>query len=187
MTSIRPSPSPVWEIPSDSLWCVITGLSYLSVTFAGMDAICRNFRSHLVRMARVGRQGVWLLGAGALLVACTDVPGEGGNGVLRGRIELERRVTIANPAGAVVVPGQDVEVYLTYGDRVGPDDRVWTNYDGEFAFYWLRPGPYTLYVYSEDTLPLPDRPPLMTVVREVEIVGRRETVDVGVMRIYDER
>jgi hypothetical protein len=42
-------------------------------------------------------------------------------------------------------------------------------------------------VYSEDTLPLPDHPPLMTIVREVEITGRRETVDVGVMRIYDER
>ena len=146
-----------------------------------MDVFRRIFRPRAARLA------VGFMGAGALLWGCTDIPGEGGNAVLRGRVELERRVTIANPAGAVVVPAQDVEVYLTYGDRVGPDDRVWTNYDGEFAFYWLRPGPYTLYVYSEDTLPLPNRPPLMTIVREVEIVGRRETLDVGVMRIYDER
>jgi hypothetical protein len=146
-----------------------------------MDVFRRIFRPRAAQLA------VGFMGAGALLWGCTDIPGEGGNAVLRGRVELERRVTIANPAGAVVVPAQDVEVYLTYGDRVGPDDRVWTNYDGEFAFYWLRPGPYTLYVYSEDTLPLPNRPPLMTIVREVEIVGRRETLDVGVMRIYDER
>ena len=146
-----------------------------------MDVFRRIFRPRAAQLV------VGFMGAGAMLLGCTDIPGEGGNGVLKGRVELERRVTIANPAGAVVVPAQDVEVYLTYGDRVGPDDRVWTNYDGEFAFYWLRPGPYTLYVYSEDTLPLPDRPPLMTIVREVEITGRRETVDVGVMRIYDER
>ena len=146
-----------------------------------MDVFRRIFRPRAAQLA------AGFMGAGALLWGCTDIPGEGGNAVLRGRVELERRVTIANPAGAVVVPAQDVEVYLTYGDRVGPDDRVWTNYDGEFAFYWLRPGPYTLYVYSEDTLPLPNRPPLMTIVREVEIVGRRETLDVGVIRIYDER
>jgi hypothetical protein len=139
-----------------------------------------------------GTHRIWSWGSGALLAVglgwgCTDIPGEGGNGVIRGKVELERRVTIANPAGAVVVPAQDVEVYITYGDRVGPDDRVWTNYDGEFAFYWLRPGPYTLYVYSEDTLPLAQNPPLMTVIREVEVIGRRETVDIGTLRIYDER
>jgi hypothetical protein len=27
----------------------------------------------------------------------------------------------------------------------------------------------------------------MTVIREVEVTGRRETVDIGTLRIYDER
>ena len=79
------------------------------------------------------------------LVGCTRTPGEGGIATVTGNVELEQRIVITNPANAVVVPAADEDVFITYGDRVGPDDRVQTNFDGEFAFYGLRPGAYTAY------------------------------------------
>ena len=88
------------------------------------------------------------------------------------------------PANAVVVPAADEDVFITYGDRVGPDDRVQTNFDGEFAFYGLRPGAYTVYVYSEDTLPPFNNSPDIAIVRQFEIEAGDEAVDIGALRIY---
>lgn len=105
---------------------------------------------------------------------------------LTGKVEVERRAVISNPAGAVTYPGADVDVFITYGDRVGPDDKVTTNYDGEFAFYGLMPGTYTVYVYSEDTLPQLPQAPDVAIVQEVDIEGRRDAVDVGTIRIFKE-
>ena len=74
------------------------------------------------------------------LVGCTRTPGEGGITTVTGNVELEQRIVITNPANAVVVPAADEDVFITYGERVGPDDQVQTNFDGAFAFYELRPG-----------------------------------------------
>jgi hypothetical protein len=106
--------------------------------------------------------------------------------VLTGSVEVERRAVISNPAGAVTFPGADVDVFITYGDRVGPDDKVTTNFDGDFAFYGLTPGNYTIYVYSEDTMPQVQQAPEIAIIREVEIDGRREEVDMGSIRIFSE-
>ena len=121
------------------------------------------------------------------LLGCTRTPGEGGITTVTGSVELEQRLVITNPTPSVVLPAADEDVFITYGDRVGPDDRVQTNFDGEFAFYGLRPGAYTVYVYSEDTLP--PLPPLNTspdiaIVRQFEIEAGEEAVDIGALRIY---
>lgn len=120
------------------------------------------------------------------LAACSPQAGDGGVASLTGKVEVERRAVISNPAGAVTYPGADVDVFITYGDRVGPDDKVTTNYDGEFAFYGLMPGTYTVYVYSEDTLPQLQQAPDVAIVQEVDIEGRRDAVDVGTIRIFKE-
>ncbi len=120
------------------------------------------------------------------LAACTPQAGDGGVASLTGKVEVERRAVISNPAGAVTYPGADVDVFITYGDRVGPDDKVTTNFDGEFAFYGLMPGTYTVYVYSEDTLPQIPQAPDIAIVQEVDIEGRRDAVDVGTIRIFKE-
>jgi hypothetical protein len=44
---------------------------------------------------------------------------------------------------------------IVYGNNVSPNDRIWTNFDGEFEFEGLRTGDYTVYVYSRDTTGLP--------------------------------
>lgn len=120
------------------------------------------------------------------LAACSPQAGDGGVASLTGKVEVERRAVISNPAGAVTYPGADVDVFITYGDRVGPDDKVTTNFDGEFAFYGLMPGTYTVYVYSEDTLPQLPQAPDVAIVQEVDIAGRRDAVDVGTIRIFKE-
>ena len=45
-------------------------------------------------------------------------------------------------------PATDHNVFIVYGDNVGPDDQVETNAHGDFIFPWLRPGEYTIYTYS---------------------------------------
>lgn len=121
-----------------------------------------------------------------LLAACMPQAGEGGAASVTGRVEIERRPVISNPAGAVRFPGADVDVFITYGDRVGPDDKVEANFDGEFAFYGLMPGSYTVYVYSEDTLPQVVQAPEIAVAVAVEVADRREEVDLGTLRIFKE-
>ena len=122
--------------------------------------------------------------ATALLWGCTRTPGEGGIATVTGSVELEQRVVITNPTNAIVAPAADEDVFIIYGDRVGPDDRVQTNYDGEYAFYGLRPGSYTVYVYSEDTLPPFNNAPDIAIVQEFEIEEGEEQVELAPLRIY---
>ena len=126
----------------------------------------------------------WVFGVViAALFSCTRTAGDGGQAAILGIVEVEQRFTIADPFNFVLAPASDQDVYIIYGDRVGPDDRVRTNYDGEFAFYGLRPGDYTIYVYSQDTLKVFDK---VAVFREATIEGRDEEVNIGTIRIYED-
>lgn len=122
--------------------------------------------------------------ATVLFWGCTRTPGEGGITTVTGSVELEQRVVITNPVNAVIAPAADEDVFIIYGDRVGPDDRVQTNYDGEFAFYGLRPGSYTVYVFSEDTLPPFNNAPDIAIIQEFEIEEGDERVELAPLRIY---
>ena len=127
---------------------------------------------------------VFAFGLAAALLGCTRTAGEGGITTVTGSVEMEQRVVITNPVGAVVAPAADEDVFIIYGDRVGPDDRVQTNFDGGFAFYGLRPGEYTVYVYSEDTLPPFNNAPDIAILRSFTIESGDEVKDIGVIRIY---
>ena len=119
-----------------------------------------------------------------VFTGCTRTAGEGGSTTIRGNVELEQRIVITNPLSATVVPAIDEDVYIIYGDRVGPDDRVRTNYDGDFDFYGLRPGDYTIYVYSEDTMPTSNNAPDVAIIRKVTIEKGDETLEMDTLRIY---
>jgi len=89
----------------------------------------------------------------ALTASCTQTPGDGGRASITGHVEEEARLVLTNgnSAQGEPYPARDHNVFLIYGDNVGPDDQVETNHEGNFVFPWLRPGDYTVYVYSEDT------------------------------------
>lgn len=123
----------------------------------------------------------------ALLPSCRKDPGEGGTASIRGKIMRQVRVVLTNPATvAYSVHAADQDVFIIYGDNISPDDRAWTNYKGEFEFRNLRPGNYTVYVYSRDTTgQVGVDPRRMPVRKDVEISKKGERVDLGTLTIYD--
>ena len=123
------------------------------------------------------------------LSSCEKTPGEGGRASIIGSVEVERRELIYDDSNESIkdtIPSSDTEVFIVYGDNTSPDDRVFTNPDGDFAFNWLRKGDYTIYVYSEDTSEVVYPLPEFAVYKEVVIDGRKDVVDAGRITIYDE-
>lgn len=119
--------------------------------------------------------------------ACKKQAGEGGNSSIKGRVEVVYRNLLYNPTPADTFVAPDVDVYIQYGDNVSPDDRISTNYDGEYEFLNLRPGDYTIYVYSKDTaqgLTILD-PTDMVVKQTLTIDDKKQTVEAPLMRIYE--
>ena len=123
----------------------------------------------------------------SILGACKKEEGEGGLASVRGTIQTDIRLVPSNPVTLQYSrPGVDVEVYIIYGDNVGPDDRVWTNYKGEFEFRNLRPGDYKVYVYSRDTTGAAQvNAERMPIVKEFKIEERKDEVNLGTITIYD--
>lgn len=122
-----------------------------------------------------------------LVVGCKKTPGDGGLATIRGNVVEEIRFVLTNPATyATEYPAPDADVWIVYGENVSPNERVRTNYDGEFEFQFLRPGDYTIYVYSNDTTGAPDvAPDRMPIIKKVTIDERRQDIDLGEFRIYD--
>jgi hypothetical protein len=121
------------------------------------------------------------------LAGCTKDPGDGGNSSIKGLLEKEIRIVLSNPATyQYTVPGADEDVYIVYGDNLSPDDRISTNYNGEYEFLNLRKGKYTIYVYSKDTTGLSGvDPDLMVMKHEVEITEKNQEITVPLLTIYD--
>lgn len=126
----------------------------------------------------------WVLLA---LTSCTKEPGDGGLASVKGRVMKEVRLVLSNPETALqTFPAPDEDVWIIYGENLSPDDRVRTNFDGEFEFQFLRQGDYTIYVYSRDTTGQPDTSPdRMPIITKFTIDGRRDQVDLGDILIYD--
>jgi hypothetical protein len=123
------------------------------------------------------------------LVSCEKEPGTGGAGTISGNISKEFRVVLTNPATALyTVPAADVEVYIVYGEHLSPDDKVMSDYEGNFEFRNLRKGKYTVYTYSRDTIgqnPPASDPMKMVVLKEVELTDNEDHAVVSDLTIYD--
>lgn len=122
-------------------------------------------------------------------ISCEKDPGTGGAGTISGTISKEFRVVLTNPATAIyTVPAADVEVYIVYGDHVSPDDKIMSDYNGNFEFRNLRKGKYTVYTYSRDTSevsPPAVDPMKMAVLQEVELIDNEDHAVVSELTIYD--
>ena len=120
--------------------------------------------------------------------SCKKEAGDGGNSSIKGKISRQIRVVLNNPSTAIgTFPAADEDVYIIYGDHVSPDDRVQTNYNGEYEFLYLRPGKYTVYAFSSDTnsVVVPWDEEHMTVLHELEITDGEQTVVAPDMTLYD--
>lgn len=96
--------------------------------------------------------GTAVLLTGYLTTGCEKEEGEGGRSSISGRV-IEQRVAPASDEVLHEYNAQDVRVYIIYGpeDEVYDDD-MRTDFQGRYRFQWLRPGTYTIYVYSECNL-----------------------------------
>ena len=130
---------------------------------------------------------IFLLALTAVLSACTKDPGTGGAGTISGTILKEYRVVLTSPLTfQYIVPAADVEVYIVYGEHLSPDDKVMTDYEGNFEFRNLRKGKYTVYTYSRDTTGLNTTDPMkMVVLKEVELTDNDDHAVVSDLTIYD--
>ena len=122
-------------------------------------------------------------------VSCEKDPGTGGAGTISGNISKEVRIVLTNPATELyTVSAADLEVYIVYGEHVSPDDKVVTDYKGDFEFRNLRKGKYTVYAYSMDTTgqnPPAIDPTKMVVLKEVELTDNEDHAVVSDLTIYD--
>jgi hypothetical protein len=124
----------------------------------------------------------------ALLMSCKKQAGDGGNSTISGRVDKDIRLVLTNAATTqATVDAADRDVYIIYGDHTSPDDRVQTNYNGEFEFLNLRPGSYTIYTFSKDTnsVSVPWDEDHMPIKLLVEISEKKEDVTGNNMKIYD--
>ena len=129
----------------------------------------------------------FLLFVSLTLFSCIRTPGEGGRASITGSVDLIRRVQLNNPSSNVdTIAASNVEVFIIYGDHLGPDDKVDTNPDGDFTFEWLRTGDYTLYVYSEDTSTTSTPLPRVAFSHEIEILDKDDVIDLAPFIIYDD-
>ena len=97
------------------------------------------------------------------------------------------RLILSNPNTIQdTLPAADKDVFIVYGNHMSPDDKVVTNYDGDFEFRNLRSGDYTIYVYSKDTSATGDiLENKMPIIREIIIEGRKKTEKIENLFIYD--
>jgi len=129
---------------------------------------------------------VALLSITLLFTNCKKEEGEGGKATIRGKVFAKYyNKTFTNLISTGYEPEYDV--YIVYGNNESFNDRTRTNYDGTFEFDFLRPGKYTVYVYSKDstqsvyTIPSGEYP----VISEAEIGKKDKEVVLPDLVIFD--
>ena len=119
----------------------------------------------------------------ALFNACSKDAGEGGNSSIFGKVHVkDYNATFTVLTGEY--DAQDEDVFIIYGDDITYSDHVSTNYDGVYQFKYLRPGKYTLFVYSKDSAQISSSGDI-EVRNEVEITKKNQDVEVPEMIIFN--
>jgi hypothetical protein len=118
----------------------------------------------------------------AAFLSCSKEAGDGGNSTIYGEITAYNyNAEFTELRG--IYPAADEDVFLIYGDDRSYSQRVRTNYNGIYEFKYLRPGNYTIYVYSKDsTLTLISG--IYPVILEVEITENKQTIEAEDMKIF---
>ncbi|MCB0755208.1 MAG: hypothetical protein H6602_00560 [Flavobacteriales bacterium] len=80
--------------------------------------------------------------------ACTKPEGEGGTSTITGKVYAFDYNGSGILQSEFYAPDEDV--FIIYGDEDNfYDDSYKTSFDGSFRFQYLRPGTYTVFVYSD--------------------------------------
>ncbi len=114
--------------------------------------------------------------------SCKKPAGQGGNSSIKGNVWAQKwnsSFTVMSGEG----PGEDVNVFIIYGNETSYGSKTATTPDGSFEFQYLRPGKYKVYTYSK-TLVTPTNPNgKMEVSVDTEITKKKQTIDVGQLKV----
>ncbi len=79
-------------------------------------------------------------------IGCEQVPGEGGTSTLTGKVWARD----LNNSGQLIAEyyAPEERVYIIYGEDSFYHDDVRTDYQGRYAFRYLKKGRYTVFAYS---------------------------------------
>ena len=113
----------------------------------------------------------WALLLG-VLGGCSKPEGEGGTSTIQGKVYAY------DYNGSGILQGEfyaaDEDVFIIYGDEDNYyDDSYNTSFDGSFRFQYLRPGIYTVFVYS-DCISCPSGTEAIS--QTVEITGNNQDI-----------
>ena len=109
-----------------------------------------------------------------LLIACAKEPGVGGTSSIVGKVyAYDYNTEMTNLRTQYYAPDEDV--YIIYGNDTIFNDRTRTNFDGSYRFQYLRPGTYTIFVYSKN---LETRLPPLYAVKKTVIISDQDIVTV---------
>jgi hypothetical protein len=114
------------------------------------------------------------------MLSCSKEAGTGGNSTIYGKVfvkDYNSTFTLLEDE----YYGQDVDVFLIYGDDRSYSDHVRTSYDGSYEFKYLRPGDYHVYCYSSDSTLQSHA--LIPVIRDITIDNKNQEVEVTTMEI----
>ncbi len=116
--------------------------------------------------------------------SCTKHEGEGGTSSIYGKINVHLcsdnfDITYAE------FPGEEIDVYIIYGDNEFYSDKTSTQYDGSYKFKYLRKGDYRIFVYSDDTLGQ-SASGHTAIIKSVEINKNGKEIQLETIDIYDQ-
>ncbi len=91
---------------------------------------------------------MWVCAVAFLLLGCSKGEGEGGSGVIEGKIMVVVHDNDNYNLTADTIVGAKVDVFIVYGDDVMYGDDMETGADGTYRFKYLKKGTYTIFAYS---------------------------------------
>lgn len=115
--------------------------------------------------------------------SCKKEPGVGGRATITGKViidEYDNTFTVYRTS----YPGQDQNVFITYGDDNTVGDQTKSSFDGSFKFEFLQKGKYKIFVISKDSS---QKVASVTieVLQAVEITESKEVIALSDMHIID--
>ncbi|MFO7869404.1 MAG: hypothetical protein R6U95_08930 [Bacteroidales bacterium] len=118
-----------------------------------------------------------------MLISCEQEEGEGGLNTIEGHVYIQDLDPNLQKIGSPY-PAVDEDVYIKYGNSQSIDDDEPTSDSGYFAFKYLMPGDYTLFVESDDTVLFKNEKDII-ISRDVNFPKKEQTASLDTITIYN--
>ena len=125
-----------------------------------------------------------LLMLSVALFSCAKQEGEGGTSTIKGKVQVK---LCSDDFETIYTqfPGEEIDVYIVYGNDDFYSDKTTTFYDGSFVFNYLRKGHYQVFVYSDDDTGQAESGKKI-VLKEIEITKNGKEYQLPTMEVWDQ-